>query len=196
MLYQIALELEAALKAQGVPFPVVFGPEPAKDLFAATDRIVFEHRGPGADSFEVTRATHPNPRSTYRRQQGAVIRIYARAGDSNATWHEHAELAEKVLDHVIAELDFIVRGRRNVLSLGAGGFIEPEDATGSSVPGGAVYELLLEIDRGIERRKWDGSARPTVTIGPPPDVPITSTTKVSATLGPAGTPPVDAETAC
>lgn len=195
MLYQIALELEAALKAQKVPFPVFFGPQPADDIYAAQDRIVFEHRGPGADSFEVTRGTHPRPRSTYRRQQGAVIRIYARSGNANATWHEHAELAEQVLDHVVAELDFIVRGRRDVLTLGAGGFVEPDEAKGSETPGGAVYELSLDIDRGIERRTWAGEARPTVTVGPGGPA-IKSTTKASDELGPAGTPPVDAETAC
>jgi hypothetical protein len=195
MLYAIAQELAAALQLQGVPFPVVFGPEPADDLYAAADRIVIQYRGPGADSFESMRGSHPNPRSTYRRQQGAVIRIYARASESNATWHEHAELAEKVLDHVIAELDYIVRGRRNVLTLRAGGFIEPEDAKGSAIAGGAVYELELAIDRGIERRTWAGAKRPEATIGPS-GVTIKSSTKASDELGAAGTPPVDAETAC
>jgi len=191
MLYAIALELGAALKAQKVPYPVVFGPENAEDLYVGQDRIVFEHRGKGADSFEMARGTHPNPRSTHRMQQGAVIRIYARSSVSNAAWHDHSELALQVLTHVVAELDHIVRGRRNVLTMGAGGFIEPDDAKGSETPGGAVYELELDIDRGIERRTWAGEKRPLAA-----GVTMTSTTKVSDELGPAGTPPVDAETAC
>lgn len=195
MLYAIALELDAALKAQHVPFPVVFGPERAEDLYVGQDRIVVEHRGPGADSFDPTRATHPNPRMPLVRQQGARIRIYARSNLSGAGWHDHAELAEQVLDHVLAELDYIVRGRKNVMTLGAGGFVEPDDAKGSETPGGAVYELELAIDRGIFRRTWEGAKRPEATVGPG-GVTITSTTKASNKLGPAGTPPVDAETAC
>lgn len=194
MLYQIALELGAALRTQGVPFPVVYGPEPATDLYAAKgDRIVVEHR---PDSFDSARGTHPNPRSTYRRQQGVMVRIFARAGDANATQHEHEELAEQVLDHVVAELDYLVRARRNLLTLRGGEFVEPDDSKGSEVPAGAVYELELTIDRGIERRTWAGAARPTATIGGTGGVTVTSTTKASDEPGAAGTPPDDAETAC
>lgn len=196
MLYQIARELETALKAQHVPFPVVFGPQPSDDLYAGRERIVIDHRGPGGDSFGPPKSQHLNPKMPLIRQQGARIRIYARSPLSGAAWHDHAERAEQVLDHVLAELDAIVRHRKNTLTFGAGGFIEPEDAAGTETQAGAVYEFEVAIDRGVFRRTWEGDKRPEVTVGGTGGISITSTTKASTKLPPAGTPPVGAETAC
>ena len=194
MLYTIAQELGAALNAQGVPFPVVFGPEPAASLSAARERVVFEQPiGEKRDAVVATLATHPNPRMPLIRQQAARIRIYARCNLSGAAWHDHTERAEQVLDHVLGELDAIVRGRKNRLTVSPGGFMPPDDSKGSATWAGAVYEFDFAIDRGIFRRTWAGEAQPEVVIGD--DVEIVNTTKVSQATGTAGTPPVDAEIA-
>jgi hypothetical protein len=194
MLAAITDELAAALKVQGVPFPVVFGPESTQDLYAASDRIVVEYDEDG-DTFETPRGSHPNPRMPLRCWQGVRIRIYARANEANAGWRDHSRLANQVRQHVLAELDYLVRARKNFIQYGSGKFLTPLDAAGSAVFGGAVYEIKLSIDRGIERRTWAGAARPMVLIGPG-GVAIKSTTKASDDPGAAGTPPVDAETAC
>lgn len=196
MLYAIARELETALRAQHVPIPVVFGPEPAESIGTGRERIVFEYAGQGADSIAPPKTQHPNPRMPLIRNQGARVRIFARANVSNATWHEHAERGEQILDHVLAELDAIVRRRKNAITYGSGGFIELLDAEGSLVWSGAVYELDVAIDRGVFRKTWEGDKRPEAVIGGAGGVTLTSTTKVSDDLGPAGTPPLDAETAC
>lgn len=193
MLYGVSRLLEAALKAQGVPFPVVFGPERGNPVTAAHGRIVIEHGGPGADNIRPPLATHRNPTVHFNRIQGAFLRIFARSNLANAQWHDHTELAEAVLGHVLAELDVIVRGGRNNLSFAAGGFVQLDDSAGSNTWPGAIYELPFGIDRAIERRTWAGGKAGEVTIGT--DVTIVNHTKVSAALGPAGTPPVDAETA-
>lgn len=194
MLYAISRELDAALKAQHVPIPVVFGP----DITAVgiDERIVIDYRGPSADSIEGPISVHRNPQMPMRRVVGATLRIYARAGFTGAAWHDHAERAEKILDHVLCELDAITRKRRNALTWGAGGFIVLEEEDGAELTAGAVYELAFEVDRGVYRTTWEGDAREEIKIGPPPDVPIVSTTKVSDDPPPAGTPPPDAETAC
>lgn len=194
MIYAIARQLGAALAAQKVPFPVVFGPESNASLSDARERIVIEQpMAEKRDAIEAPIATHPNPRMPMRRLQAVRIRIFARANFAGATWHDHAERAEEVLDHVVAELDAIVKGRRNVISYGAGGFVSLVDAQGSGTYGGATYELDLSIDRGIFRRTWALDAAGEVTIGV--DVAITNTIKVSNALGAAGTPPAGAEIA-
>ncbi len=194
MLYAIAHELGIALAAQGVPFPVVFGPEATASLTSARERVVFEQPiGEKKDSIGSAIATHRNPRMPLVRQQAARLRIFARASLAGAAWHDHAERAERVLDHVLAELDAIVRGRQNTLTLGAGGFVELADEKGSMVWNGAVYELDATIDRGVFRLPWSGEPAGEVTIGV--DVEIASTTKVSNELGAAGTPPVLADVA-
>jgi hypothetical protein len=194
MLAAITDQLAVALAAQGVPFPVVFGPESSEDLYSTTDRIVVQYDDDG-DTFETPKGTHPNPRMPLVCWQGVQILIYARSNVSNAGWRDHSRLANQVRGHVLAELDYLVRARKNFIQYGAGRFVTPQDAAGSAVFGGAVYEIKLSIDRGIERRTWAGEARPTVKIGPG-GVAVTSTTKASDEPGAAGTPPVDAETAC
>lgn len=195
MIAAIADQLGEALKAQGVPFPVFFGPEVTEDMFAALERVVVEYDEDG-DTFEPAPALHPNPKTPLRCWQGVRIRIYVRSNLANAGRREHERLANQVRGHVLVELDYIVRARANFIRYGAGRFITPEDAKGSAVWAGAVYELKVQIDRGIERRNWAGEKRPTVTIGGPGGVTIKSTTKASDDLGPAGEPPPDAETAC
>lgn len=196
MLYAISQELGLALKAQGVPFPVVhaLGSEPAASVTAGRERVVLvepiDKRG---DQILPPRGTHPNPMMPARSTDAGILRIYARSSLSGAVGHDHADRARLVRDHVIAELDAIVRGRKNVLAWGAGGLTTLDDAEGSTVWGGAVYELEFTIDRGVFRRTWAGKAHDEVVIGT--DVAIVNTTKVSSALGAAGTPPVGAETA-
>lgn len=165
MLYSIAQELEAALKAQGVPFSVIFGPEPTESV-GTRNRIVFEHvLDEKRDSVTAPKSTHVNPPVPLNRLQAARIRIFARSAKPGARWCEHAELVEHVLDHVQAELDHLVRARKNSLTFGAGGFVTPLDEKGAKVLSGAAYELDVTIDRAVFRRNWAGEAADEVTIG-------------------------------
>jgi hypothetical protein len=192
MLYAISQELGAALREKNVPIPVVFGPEPATSITAAHERIVLEHPfNDKKDQTQAAKAVHHNPPMPLIRLQAARIRIFARAPVAGAQWHDHAERAEQVLDHVQAELDAIVRGRRNVITWGASGFVELADESGSPVFAGAVYEQDIAIDRGVFRRTWQGGAADEVVIGK--DVSLATTVKASAEPGIAGTPPATAE---
>jgi hypothetical protein len=192
MMYAIARELGAALAVQGVPFPVVFGPDPTESVTPARERIVLEQ--PTGQKRDVTqRPLHANTQMPWIRQQAATLRIFARSSLLGAVWHDHTERAERVFDHVQVELDALVRARKNTLTWGASGFVPLVDAEGSSVWSGAVYEADLTIDRGVFRLTWAGEGPEEVIIGT--DVTIVNTIKVSQALGPAGTPPGDAETA-
>lgn len=194
MIYQIATELGAALRAQNVPFGVVFGPEPTESLSSTKERVVVEQPiDEKRDRVGGPKAIHPNPRMPLTRFQAVRIRIFARSSLAGAQWHDHAERAEEVLDHVLGELDYIVRGRRNTMSFTEGGFIALKDEKETLVWSGAVYEQDVVIDRGIFRRTWAHEANEEVTIGT--DVTIENTVKVSSALGPAGDPPPDAEIA-
>jgi hypothetical protein len=194
MLYAIAQELGAALRAKGVPFPVVFGPEATSTVaIAPRERIVFEQPiGDKRDAIVPTKATHPNPRIPLNRLQAARIRVFARSSLAGAAWHDHAERAEAVLDHIVAELDAVIRGRKNSIQFNGGGFVAAIDNEGSATWSGAIYELDFTVDRAVYRVTWAGEANEEVVIGD--DVAIENVAKVSMG-GTAGTPPVDAETA-
>lgn len=192
MLYAIARELHAALQAQHVPIPVVFGPDVVS--VGIDERIVMDYAGQNSDSIEGPTSQHFNPKMPLRLIQGGRIRIYARSPIDGAAWHDHTERAARVLSHVAAELDFIVKKRRNVLAFGPCGFGRLEDEEGAEVTTGAIYDLTFTIDRAILRQSWEGDGLAEVAIGA--GVGLKSTTKVSNGPGPAGTPPADAETAC
>jgi len=196
MLGTICRELDLALKVKHVPFPVAFGPERSDSVSSSFGRIVIEHGGPGADSFDPPIGTHPNPKVHFLRWQGARLRLYARSNVANARYQDHTAFAEKALDAILCELDVCVRARKNRIRVNPGGFVPLDDAAGSQTWGGVVYELTFAIDRACERRTWEGEANAEKTIGVgEDDVTLTSTTKVSDALGPAGTPPVGAEDA-
>lgn len=195
MIYSFTKQLAALLKAQGVPFPVVFGAEPTDPVAASRERIVVEQvHDEKPDTFGGPMALHSNPPMPRVRSVGIRFRVFARANLAGAAWHDHAERAEHAVDEIIAETDYMARAERTQVSFDRGGFVTPKDENGTLVWSGAVYEFDAKIDRGIFRRSWAGDAAEEVVIGPPPDVGITSTTKVSTAPGYAGTPPNDAET--
>lgn len=197
MLHAIAKELETALKAKHVPFPVYheFGDEPAASTYVARERIVLvEPVDAKGDAYAPATSVHKNPRMPSRCIDGAVIRIFAKSPKQGAVGHDHIDRARMIRTHVIIELENVVRTRRNEIKFGPMGAVGLKDAAGSNVWSGAVYEIEFSVDRGNEARTWEGDAPEEVEIGnTPPAVPITSTTFVSDEPGPAGTPPDDAE---
>lgn len=180
MIHAIGEELAAALRIQGVPYLFVHGPEPLTSLSATRERIVLEEPFDAKrDSFGPPKAVHTNPRMPLIAVDAARLRIFARSNLTGPGWHDHARLARRVRDHVLVELDAIVRARKNTMTIRSGGFVTLVDAKGSSVWNGAVYELDIEIDRGLFRTKWTGEAREEVTIG-------TDVTIAPATLNVSG----------
>lgn len=197
MFHAISRELETALKAKHVPFPVFheLGEEPATSTYAARERIVMiEPLDDKGDKWAPPLGTHKNPRVPSRCIDAAKIRIYAKSGKPGAVGHDHIDRARLVRTHVIMSLVDVVRARPNVIEFGAMGAVSLKDADGSSQWSGVVYEIDFTVDRANEARTWEGDAPEEVEIGPtPPQVPITSTKFVSDEPGPAGTPPIDAE---
>jgi hypothetical protein len=190
VIYEISRELGRAFATQGVPFPVVYGPELAATSAIRT-RVVIMRGDEGSDSFEPPKSVHGNPQQRGSRMQGCVLQIYAQSTLSGAARQDHERLADHLLDQFYSEMDVIIQGRKNRWVMGPGGFKTPEDAGKSDPRNGVLYEAKFQISRGIARRTWAGEARPTVTI-----TLVDSVTKVSTAGEPneMGDPPLDAET--
>lgn len=194
MIYAIADELAAALRAQEVPFRVVIGPEPTMSGGASAERIViWEPPDEKRDSVGAPKAVHRNPTMPFVLVQAARMRVYAQSTIAGARVQDHYRRARLAVSHAVAELDEIVRKRKNTLTFGASGFVTLLDAKGSGVFAGAVYELDFFVDRACLRINWKGEAADEKVIGV--DVTVESTTKVSNAPGRAGTPPDGAEIA-
>ncbi len=197
MIHEIGVELQAALRAQGCPFSVVDGPEQTQTTTYGRERIVIAHDD-GGDSFSSPKGHAINPRLYGIRNIGVKITIYAQRVGVGATEFEHRRRAEQVIDMVIVALTDIAATRKNGFAIKGGKFVEPADLEKSTAAAGSVYELQLTWERGIAKRKWDGSKRPEAAVG---DGMITSATKVSLRGGvddddDPTTVPASAETAC
>ena len=164
MIHEIGVQLDAALGTKGVPFKVVDGPEFRTTTTFARERVVIEH-DPKGDSFAPRHnAAQVNPRIRLTRVIGVKVTIYAQHPYKGAAYFEHKRRAEHVLDLVLIALDVIAKARKNILTFTSGKFVYPDDMKASETMGGAVYELLFTIDRGVADCNWDGTAQPEVTI--------------------------------
>lgn len=187
MIHEIGVELNAALGAKGCPFGVIDGPEFRETTTFGRERIVIEH-DPAGDSYTPRQQTDTNPRTRRTRNIGVKVTIFAQNPSKGSQYFEHVRRAEHVLDMVLIALDVIVVARRNRVSFKSGKFVYPADLKDSETPGGAKYELLLTIDRGVADRTWAGAALPTVVVsavapGTGPGVVITNTDTVVGTDG-------------
>jgi hypothetical protein len=193
MIYDLTLALKANFEAKGAPVRVVYGPEPTESISAARERVViWEPLDEKRDSVQGPKATHPNPRQPRVLVQSCRLRVFSQSTTAAALWHEHVDRARQILVHTIAGLDRIVRGRKNTITWGPGGFVSLVDSAGKPLWSGAVYELDFYVDHGVPDWTWKFEGADTATIGT--DVEIENVTKVSAKPGAAGDPPDDAET--
>jgi hypothetical protein len=186
MLYEIAKELDAAFKVQHVPFPVVFGPELVKNISSGREHVSIEYViNEKRDSVSPPKATHANPPVPFNLDQAVRLRIYARSNVGGATWANHSRRAKKVLRHALAELDIVVRVKRqNAMKFAGGGFVTLEDDKGTELFNGAVYELDFSIDSSVPRVNWEDEANDEVVLGT--DFDLVHTVKVDDEIASGG----------
>jgi hypothetical protein len=151
MLLAITYQLRDALKARGVPLPVIAGPEVTKAGVSARSRIVVERERGKGESVSAPRTIQRNPTLQYVRTIAFRVRIWARSTIAGATAMDHERLADIVADQVLLVLRGIASSRRTVLRIGGCGMVSAGelDATTGQAWAGVVYELACEIDRGV-----------------------------------------------
>jgi len=200
MIREIGLELQAQLRAQGVPIDVVTGPEASTTSTWGRERIVIEYDTDATDSFGPPRLNGRNPRHRHLADEACKITIYVQSSVAGPNVFEHRRRAKHARDAVISALDHVAAatGRMNRWKPIAGRFITPASLAANDKPGGAVYELKFTFDRAIEDRTWAGATNAEATLA---SGTIHSTTRVSRAQGAddddnESTPPATAELAC
>lgn len=164
MLHEIGVELEAQLEARGCVFPVIDGPEFRPTVTFARERIVLEYDMTGTEGYLAKHNSKINPTARYTRNMACKATIYVKAPKPGALYMEHQRRAEHVLDQVIVGLQKVALPRQNIFLPTSGHFKLPDDLKESETPGGAVYELFFNFDRGIVDQNWNFSPDPTATI--------------------------------
>jgi hypothetical protein len=185
VIHEIGVELQAQLQSKLCPIPVIDGPEFRPTATFARERIVIERDMSSTDGYAQpgTGARHRadvNPRTLMTRVIAVKLTLYVKNPSAGSTYWEHQRRLDTLLDMVLCGLYNVVKPRQNLLTIRSGKYVLPEDLKASETPGGAVYELLVTIDRGVADRNWDGTAEPTYTV--PPGT-VTTTTVSDPTGG-------------
>lgn len=166
MIHEIGVDLLAQLRAHGVPFDVVDGPDRRPTTTFDRSRIVIEEDRESTESFGAPKAPGQNPVIRWTRTMSCRLTIYAKSNAKGAMYWEHRRLCEHILDQVLIGLYNLAKVRKNIVTLKSGKFIDPPDLEKSETPGGAVYVLFFNFDRGVPDVTWAGAAAPTTVISP------------------------------
>lgn len=192
MMHSITLEVGAELRARGVPFAVVYGPERMGTTVTSAPRIVIERDRKAGDGVGPARSVHTNPHMRAVRAIGCVARIFGKSNAAGAGVQDHEAIADQLVDKVLVALDKVVRSNQTLWRPVSGKFLTAEDlaARGLTTWPGVVYELQFTVDRGVFDTDFAGEAAPETSLGGVDGVTVKSKTKV--TVNGIGTP----ETAC
>lgn len=178
MLYELGRELDAYLQDRGVPFRVVHGPgdgatEARPITGFARGRVVLERNRQGGDTFG-------GPRSVVQRGVGAseikaagsqtfsaIARVIVASTVLGAQQHEHEELADTVVRHVVLGLRDVLSRRKHAPNPPSRGhFLSAQELqmAGLEQWPGVVYELEFSIERGLFDSSWEGVGQPLGSI--------------------------------
>lgn len=196
MIHEIAVELRAALVANGCPVPVVDSRDASERGQANAvprERIVVGRVIGEPEPIVGPKGTGRNPIHIRDRHLAAKVTIWAQSPRPGALSFEHERRCDTIVDQVIGQLVKVLSARKNGGSaLGAGRMVEPVDAKGAEIPNFAVYEIPFSVPRAVEMRTWAGAAATEATLGGVGGITLASSTTTSL---PGDDPPA-AETAC
>lgn len=154
MTHEVFVLLRTALKAKGVPFECVYGPQQVPDTVGATRIEMFRDYESG-ETLNASRAVHRNPRMVRTRLTPAVVRIFARSTIKGAQRHDHERLADRLADLCLVALHDIAREQRVPMNVQRAGLVADATTDGWA---GVVYELRLTIERGVFDLTYQGAA--------------------------------------
>lgn len=195
MIHEIGVELRAALVANGCPVPVVDSTdlsERGQANAVPRERIVVGRVIGEPEPIVGPKGTGRNPLHIRDRHLAAKVTIWAQSPRPGALSFEHERRCDTIADQVIGQLVKVLSARKNSYEIGAGRFIEAEDAKGSEIPNFAVYEIPFVVGRAVEMRTWAGAAAAEATLGGTGGVTVGNITRVSS----AGDTTPANETAC
>ncbi len=163
MIYEIAKELQTAIRAKDCPIPV-YGRDKKTPTGWLPERIVIEHDLQGTDVFSGPRSQRENPKHSFTRGIAAKATIYAKSPAASAAEFEHRRRAERILDTVLSGMRVVSADRKNRFLPKSGSFVVPADVEASDVHGGAAYTLKFVFDRAVKDTTFVGAARPEGTL--------------------------------
>lgn len=165
MIYSIAQEVATALKAKGVPYPVIYGPERGPRSMTET-RIVIERDRRANETLEAPHKRVPNPKMIFVRWLPITARVFAYSPVNGPMTHDHEREADLLVDPLTVAIHTVVRERGNQYRITSAHLLNEDELklAGLEQWPGVVYELKLQIDRGVNDVTWQGAAKATAKV--------------------------------
>lgn len=165
MIHQLARDLAVHLHGRGYPVSVYCGPERVTREGVSSHVVVLERDRERGDSVTYPAGSHPNARVVRVRSLGVVATIRAQSTRAGAMRHEHERECDALVDGVIASLCALYSAaKRPPLDVTEARMLTAEEVQQSEVAPLAVYRMRFALPRAVERRDYDGSARPVAVL--------------------------------
>lgn len=165
MIYSMAKDIAEALQGGGFPIAVLYGPERFERQHY-DNKIVIARDRQGGDGFRPPQGQQANPHMIGVRDQGVVLRIYAKSSTPHAVVFDHEHLCDQFLDAVTVALEEWHKAARtggSVVGM-TGRYLGKEDRSGEDEWPGVVYEARFRVPRGVVKRNYKGEARTEVPL--------------------------------
>lgn len=172
MIFALTEGVRAELMTRGFPALVLIGPE--RPTTRRRHSVVLERDRDADETIGAPRGVGPNPARVFVRSPRYVARVYANEAHAAAMSWEHDREMDKLVDGVIAALDYWAKTQGAIFEPTGGRALRPEEIEGAETSTVACYELRFAMLRSVNRMDYDGSARDTATIHD-----VISTTRVS-----------------
>lgn len=161
MIYQMARDLEANLRALKYPVHVLYEP----------GRMTREHSRPLLITIERDRSRGDSigtghSRGVVRsRLLGVTARVFARSSVAGSRVEDHERLCDQVVDAlVIAIVDWGTAARAGDIQFSAARYLTPAEYDGAEMGAGLVYQLSFGVSRAMRRVDFDGDGALTAEL--------------------------------
>jgi hypothetical protein len=160
VLFEIHRHVRTHLAARGCPLRVVYGPERLADSGLTDSRIVIERERGSGDSIRPPKSTTKNPHRRAERGLAGVVRIFAKSSTPGARIEDHETVCEQAVDMIIIALQHAAAKEDTRIAVESSGYLSADDSNVPSVETwpGVVYEISIELARGVFDRTWAGNA--------------------------------------
>ena len=170
MIYEMMTALAADFAARKFPTSFEYGPKRAAPESYMDHLLVLERDHDAGDLLAPVTGVQTNPRRYANRSLAVKATIWAKSNLDGARVNEHQSECEQIVDAFLVSFSEWATRSQKLLGNVAPSFQEMRYLKASELPQGGelwpgvVYQIKFRVNRGVEKRNYEGAARPTGAV--------------------------------
>jgi hypothetical protein len=167
VIYEMMTALAAAFAARKFPTSFEYGPKQVAPEAWSDHLLVLERDHEAGDTLNPPNGAQSNPRRYANRGLAVKATIWAKSNLDGARINEHQAECEQIIDAFLVSFSEWATAHLALLGNVAPSFQEMRYLKASELPqggdtwAGVVYQIKFRVNRGVEKRDYEGAARPT-----------------------------------